>query len=127
MELLLKLTALCLSAAAVSALLARSGEYAMLLMIATVVVTLAILSPAVEEALALGEELLAMTGISTALFVPLLKVMAVALIESLGVSLCKDAGRSSLAVVLQLAGTLCALSCAVPLLRAAMDMLEEWI
>lgn len=128
MELLLKVTALCLCAATVVQLLARtSGEYAFLLLLAAVLTALTLLFSSLDEAAKLGEELVELTGIAPALFVPLLKVMAVAVVESVGAALCRDAGKSSLAMVLEMAGAVCALVCAEPLVRAVVTMLREWV
>ena len=43
----------------------------------------------------------------------------------MGGNLCRDAGESALASVVETAGTLCALLAALPLLRAVLDMLLE--
>jgi hypothetical protein len=80
-----------------------------------------------EEALALGRELAALTGLEAALFLPLAKVVAVSLVSRVGSALCADAGQSALARILESAGAFCALSCAVPLLRAAAELLEAWL
>ena len=42
-----------------------------------------------------------------------------------GGSLCRDAGESALAAVVETAGAVCALVAALPLLRAVLDMLLE--
>ena len=48
-----------------------------------------------------------------------------ALVVQVGGNLCRDAGESALASVVETAGTLCALLAALPLLRAVLDMLLE--
>ena len=82
---------------------------------------------AVDEASALCAELLELTRLSPTLFVPLVKVMAVAVTVRLTAALCKDAGQSALAALTEIAGTVCALWCALPLLRAVVELLEGWI
>ena len=49
----------------------------------------------------------------------------IALVVQVGGNLCRDAGESALASVVETAGTLCALLAALPLLRAVLDMLME--
>lgn len=128
MEILLKIAALCLLTAVAASFLARTGgEYAQLLLLAAALTALTILASAIEEASEIGEKLLSLTLIAPELFMPLLKVMSVSLIEGVGAALCRDAGKASLAVLLEIAGAVCALLCALPLLRAVVQLLEEWL
>ena len=74
---------------------------------------------------ALLGELGSASGVSADLFVPLYKTIGIALVVQVGGNLCRDAGESALAAVVETAGTLCALLAALPLLRAVLDMLLE--
>ena len=128
MELLGKLIALCLLTAVLTLLLKReSAELSFLLTLAAVLLGIFLLLAAVDEASALCGELLELTRLSPTLFVPLVKVMAVAVTAHLTAALCKDAGQGALAVLTEIAGTVCALWCALPLLRAVVELLEGWI
>lgn len=128
METLAKLAGLCLAAAVLASLLRRDApELGLLLAAAAAGVCGAALLDAAGEVAALGGELAALTGLSPALFLPLLKVCAVALVSRVGSALCLDAGQSALARVLDAAGALCALGCAAPLLRAVKELLEGWL
>ena len=89
-----------------------------------VVVALA-LAGVVKELLAFLGELGSASGVSADLFVPLYKTIGIALVVQVGGNLCRDAGESALASVVETAGTLCALLAALPLLRAVLDMLLE--
>ena len=60
-----------------------------------------------------------------ALFAPLYKTVGIALVVQVGGSLCRDAGESALAAVVETAGAVCAMVAALPLLRAVLDMLLE--
>ena len=91
---------------------------------AAVVVALA-LAGVVKELLAFLGELGSASGVSADLFVPLYKTIGIALVVQVGGNLCRDAGESALASVVETAGTLCALLAALPLLRAVLDMLLE--
>lgn len=128
MELLCKLVALCLLTAVLALLLKReSVELSFLLTLSAVLLGIFLLLAAVDEASALCGELLEMTRLSPTLFVPLVKVMTVAVTVRLTAALCKDAGQGALAVLTEIAGTVCALWCALPLLRAVVELLEGWI
>ena len=128
MELLGKLVALCLLTAVLALLLGRkSAELSFLLTLAAVLLGIFLLLAAIDEASALCGELLELTRLSPTLFVPLVKVMAVAVTVRLTSALCKDAGQGALAALTEIAGTVCALWCALPLLRAVVELLEGWI
>lgn len=128
MELLGKLVALCLLTAVLTLLLRReSAELSFLLTLSAVLLGVFLLLAAVDEASALCGKLLELTRLSPTLFVPLVKVMAVALAVRLTAALCKDAGQGALAALTEIAGTVCALWCALPLLRAVVELLEGWI
>ncbi|MBE7009269.1 MAG: stage III sporulation protein AD [Ruminococcaceae bacterium] len=128
METVVKVAGLCLAAAVVASLLRKdSPELGLLLAAAAAVLggTLA-LSAALDLA-SLGDELLELTGLSPTLFAPLWKVTAIALVARIGSALCADAGQGALARVMDAAGAFCALACAVPLLRAVVDLIRGWI
>ena len=55
----------------------------------------------------------------------LLRSAGIAVAAELGAQLCRDAGESALAAVVETAGAVCALLTALPLLRAVLDMLLE--
>lgn len=128
MALLGKLIALCLLTAVIALLLRReSAELAFLLTLSAVLLGVFLLLAAIDEAAALGGELLELTRLSPVLFVPLVKVLAVAVTVRLTAALCRDAGQSALAALTEIAGTVCALWCSLPLLRAVVELLEGWI
>lgn len=128
MEIVLKLAVLCLFTAILTLLLKKeSAELSLLLTVSAVLLGMLLLCSALDEINELAMQLLDLTTLSPALFVPLLKVMAVALIVRLCGALCADAGQSALAALLEIAGAVCAFWCAMPLLRAVVDTLEGWI
>ena len=128
MEVLIRLSALCLTAALLSLLLRRTNaELGLALTLGAVLAGLWLLTPALRAALALGEELITLSALPPALFIPLCKAAAIALMVRLGSALCRDAGQSALAALWELAGVVCAMGCAAPLLRAVVDMLGEWL
>ena len=111
MELLVRLAALCLCVSAVTALLKKSDEaLALLLLLAAVLVGCALLLPALSDLADFCTRTLALTGLPAALFAPLLKVMAIAL-----------------AALMNTAGAVCALVCALPLLEALLELVEGFL
>ena len=128
MDLLIKLAALCLCTAGVTLLLRRSDEaLALVLLLASVVVGCALLLPAFSDLTDFCLRTLTLTGLPAALFAPLLKVLAVALVARFSCALCADAGQSALAALLETAGVLCALVCALPLLDALLELVEGFL
>ena len=101
MEQVIQVTGLCVVGALLALVVKRgSPETALLLAVGAAVVVALALAGVVKELLAFLGEL----G---------------------GGNLCRDAGESALASVVETAGTLCALLAALPLLRAVLDMLLE--
>ena len=143
MEQVIQVTGLCVVGALLALVVKRgSPETALLLAVgAAVVVALALAgvvkelavadtirpetAGVVKELLAFLGELGSASGVSADLFVPLYKTIGIALVVQVGGNLCRDAGESALASVVETAGTLCALLAALPLLRAVLDMLLE--
>ena len=126
MELVLQVTGLCMVGALLVLVVKRgSPETALLLTLAAAVTVLLLLAGAMEELVAFLRELGEASGISEDLFVPLYKTVGIALVVKVGGSLCKDAGESALGSVVEMAGTVCALLVALPLLRAVLLLLRE--
>lgn len=124
----MKLAALCLCTAAVALLLRRSDEaLALVLLLASVIVGCALLLPALSDLAALCLRTLSLTGLPAALFAPLLKVMAIALVARFSCALCADAGQSALSALMNTAGALCALVCALPLIEALLTLVEGFL
>lgn len=124
----MQIAGLCLAAAVMTTLLRRSSpELALLLSAAAVVLGGALLLRGVWNAAAFGGELVELTGLAPELFAPLLKVTAIAAVVRVGGALCTDAGQSALARVMETAGAVCALGCALPLLRAVVELIRQWI
>ena len=125
MELLIKLAALSLCVSAVTALLKKSDEaLSLLLLLAAVLVGCAMLLPALSD---FCERALSLTDLPLTLFVPVVKVTAIALVARFSCALCADAGQSALSSLLAAAGTLCALVCALPLMEALLEMVEGFL
>ena len=126
MELVTQAAGLCVIAALLGLVLRRgSPEVTLLLALAAAAAVLLALGQPLGELLAFLDSLTARTGVSPDLFRPLYKIVGIALVVKVGTGLCRDAGESVLASVLELAGTVCALLVALPLLRAVLELIGE--
>ena len=76
---------------------------------------------AIAEAVREAREL---TGLSSAMFSPVLKCVAVGIICSLASEACRDAGNAQLASTVDLAGAVAALFCALPLISSLLGTVE---
>ena len=74
---------------------------------------------------ALMEELAGLAGLSGEVLSPLFKVVALSILTRLAVEICRGAGESGVAAFLETAGTVAALTAAVPLTRAVTTLMTE--
>ena len=126
MEQVIQVTGLCVVGALLALVVKRgSPETALLLAIGAAVVVALAMAGVMEELLSFLGELAEGSGVSPELFVPLYKTIGIALVVQVGGNLCRDAGESALAYVVETAGAVCALVAALPLLRAVLEMLLE--
>ena len=117
METAVQAAGLCVIGAVLALVVSRgSQETALLLALAATAAVIALVVPALGELWAFLRQLEAYSGVSTELFAPLYKTAAIALVVRTGGGLCRDAGESALAAVLETAGTVCALLAALPLM-----------
>ena len=126
METAIQAAGLCVIGA-VLALLVRRGspETALLLALAAAAAVIALVVPLVGELWDFLRLLETYAVVPTELFAPLYKTAAIALVVRAGGGLCRDAGESALAAVLETAGTVCALLAALPLMKAVLELLVE--
>lgn len=126
MELMTQAAGICVIAALLGLVLRRgSPEASLLLALAAVSAILLALGKPLGELLAFLDELTEQAGVSPTLFRPLYKIVGIALVVKIGEGLCRDAGESALASVLELTGTVCALLAALPLLRSVLNLIGE--
>ena len=104
MELAIQAAGTCVVCALLAVVVRRgSPETALLLAVAAAVVVLLAVGQALEEVIGFLAELGERSGISPELFVPLYKAVGIALVVRVGGSLCRDAGESALASVVETA------------------------
>lgn len=122
----MQVTALCVVGALLALVVKRgSGESALLLTLAVVVLVLAALLEELGGLVEFLRELAERSGVPDPLFLPLYKTAGIALVVRVGSGLCRDAGASALSAAVETAGAVCALLTALPLLRAVLALLME--
>ena len=67
------------------------------------------------------------TGITGAVYLPVLKVTGIGVVTRIAVALCKDAGESGIASSVEFAGSVCALVVTIPLAKAVIQTIGELI
>lgn len=126
MEQVIQISVLCLLGALLTLLLKKgSPETALLLTLGIGVTVLLFLLKGAEDIISFLRELMERTAVSEEVFLPLFKTIGIALVAKTGSDLCKDAGESALASLVETAGSFCAVLVALPLLRAVLSMLLE--
>lgn len=126
MEQVLQITAVCVLAALLAVVIRRGApEVALLLGLGTVIIALLTLSGSLRELMNFFTRLNEQTGVSGEIFLPLYKTVGIALVVKIGSGLCKDAGAAALASAVEIAGAICALLVAIPLLDRVLGVLLE--
>ena len=126
MELSVQAAVLCVCAALLALVVKRgSPESAILLALGAAAVVLLSLAESLELVMDFLGRLVEESGLSRELFIPLYKTVGIARVVKVGGSLCRDAGESALSSVVETAGAVCALTAALPLLRAVLALLLE--
>ncbi len=128
MELLVKAAAAALTAAAIGLLIRRSNpELALLLSACTVVLILIASSGFLSGIRELAEAVKTIAGSDDTLTVPVLKCVAIAIITKISSELCREASQGAAAAAVELAGAVCALSVAMPLVMSMLKLIGGMI
>lgn len=128
MDLIVKVTAVCLLGALLAALLKKSNpELALLLAVAACVIVLTVVIKGLDEIFAFLNEIVTWGGLSADIFSPLWKTVGIALVTRVGTELCKDAGENAMASLVEMTGAFGAVLVAIPLFQAAWEMLRSLI
>ena len=121
----LRLAVLCLLGAGLAALLRKdTPELSLALVVAVVLAVFFSICGLFGEIYAFFEKLMALSGLSTQLFAPLIKTVAIALLSRSGAEVCRDAGAGAIGYMLETAGALGAIVVAIPLFEAVWDTLQ---
>jgi len=126
MEILTKAAAIGISAAVLALVIKKhNADMAMLLSLAAGLAILlgatAFISPIMEFINELAES----AGIASSLLSPVLKALGIAIVGKIAADVCKDAGQSAVASSIDFCTALASLICAIPLMRAVLQMLKE--
>ena len=125
-ELIFKAAAIALVASAAALLLKdRNRELAYLLAVVTAAVLCMTGLSLLGSIKAVLTDIAASSGVSSAVFVPLLKCVGIALTVKIAASLCKDAGQSAAAAATEYIGAAAAVITALPLLESILATLKE--
>ncbi len=125
MDVLIKTAAAALLASLVCLLLKKSNPELGLPLSAAVCVGAIMLSAGLlRPLLELLARAAAMGGVSQALLMPVMKSVGIGICTRLASDLCKDSGQGAMAGCVELAGAVCALYTALPLMESFLDMLE---
>lgn len=125
METMLKVGAVAVLGALCAVMVKGTArQLALVLSIAAAAVVLGLALGAVEDVVAMAEELQDMAGLSPAVVAPVIKTVGIAILTHIAAQVCKDAGRG-IAAVTETAGSAMALCTALPLLRAVLDTVAQ--
>ena len=113
-------------AAILALVLKKDGpQMGLLLTLAAAVAAFLFLLGQLRELLDFLREISGAVGIRQELMAPLYKTIGIAMVVRVGGNLCRDAGESALASVIETSGTVCALLVSLPLLRMVLTALME--
>lgn len=126
MELAFKAAAVAITAA-VAALLIKDGskELSYVLSIAAVTILCLCAMKLLGGIKDFCSQLIAASGLSSALFLPLLKCAGIAATVKITAALCKDAGQSAAAAAAEYVGAAAAVITALPLMNSILSALKE--
>ncbi len=122
MEIVIKASAIATVSALCILLIKKSNqEMALAAAIAAAAVICLSAMQLFSELMELMRRIIEQTGLSSALFLPVLKCVGIAMIVKLSSGLCRDAGQSGIASSMELLGSAAALFTALPLFSALLD------
>lgn len=128
MEIIIRSTAAALAASAMCLMIKRSNpELSLLLGICTASIILASVLRAADSIRELTDTVRSLTGLNGKYMLPVLKCTAISITTKIGTSICRDASQTSAAAALELAGAICALAAAMPMIISMLGMIGELV
>lgn len=103
----------------------QNSAFTMLVAIATCGVILLGVAALLRDLLTFLRQLAVLAEVDTALLTPVLKTAGIAAVTGLTAQITRDSGSGSIAMAVELCGTVCALYAALPLLEAVLGLLSE--
>ena len=124
MELLIKAVAAGTAAAVAALLIRRANPELSFLIGASAAALILLLSVQKTQAvLSLVKETALLSGLSPAIFSPVLKCIGLGVVARIGAALSRDAGQESVAASVELLGAVCALYTALPLFSSVLELI----
>ena len=124
MEVLLKVAALgILAALLITVLKKQSPDTALLLSLTVCVLIALLLLDTLKPLLRFFEKLHKQTGLQTGLLAPMAKSVGIGLLTQISSAVCADAGQGAIARLIELCGGVLALSVALPLFEAVLELI----
>ena len=121
-----KIAAAAVTAALFGTVVRRGApELALLLTVTAGVWILTAVLDGLGAAAAMAERLAQLAQMDAAVAGPVLKTVVVALVTRITAEICRGAGEGGLAAFVETAGTILALTAALPLMAAVLTMLED--
>ena len=121
-----KIAAAAVTAALFGTVVRRGApELALMLTVTAGVWILTAVLDGLGAAAAMAERLAQLAQMDAAVAGPVLKTVVVALVTRITAEICRGAGEGGLAAFVETAGTILALTAALPLMAAVLTMLEE--
>lgn len=128
MTILIKAAAIGISGAILCLLLKKTApELGLMLSIAVSILAASLGAQLLEEIMALLTLIREEAELSAAMVSPVMKCVAIGVVTRLTVDMCKDAGQGAVASAVELCGTACALTAALPLVRTLLQMISEML
>ncbi len=103
----------------------NTPELALLLSLAAGIWIMAAAAEGLGAALALMKELAALAGLSEVLLEPVVRVLALSVVTRLTAEICQSVGERGVAAFVETAGSVLALTAALPLIRAVVSLMSE--
>jgi len=98
-----------------------------MLVLATVCVLLLLLRPYYDVLIDLINTLMNMSGLSGAVFTPILKILGITIISKITSGLAIDSGLSALASVIEIVGVVISIAISTPLINTFLSIIRELI
>jgi len=100
-------------------------EYSLALTIISAVIILVMIMTKLDEIISLLENLVTKAGINKNYLIVLLKVTGIAYIVEIAKNICVDAGKSSLATKIEIAGKVSVVSLTIPIITSTVTVIVD--
>lgn len=128
MTILIKAAAIGITGAILCLLLKKTApELGLMLSMAVSLLAASLGAQLLEEIVELLAFVREEADLSSAMVSPVMKCVAIGVVTRLAVDMCKDAGQGAVASAVELCGTACALTAAMPLVRTLLQMISEML